>query len=955
MPKSNVALTNFSAGEVSPLLRGRVDTQKYANGAEELSNFIVTPQGPIRKRPGAKHIGDTYDATGDRSRFYRFQFSNTDICVLEFSGSVGGPVIRIWRNEILLATSANQYAISGVTNSGSITRITTAAHAYNGQTPVIYVTGVVGFYSVNEFLGTATGASTTTFEIPRVEPGNYSSGGTVDVLSATAITVSSPYQNADLDMLYFAQSADVIYICHPYYQTRKLTRTSALSWSIATLDQVDGPYMSVDSRNISMTLSGVTDTATMTATTGTPFIAGDVNEYVEWNEGGVWRLAQVTAYTSTSVVTVDVIDNTLVDLDPNIELAPKPAASDVSRGFNRARGHGNGSATSEVSQNRRRWGPVGGGPVGFAPNNSGSGVIVREGIDPGATITSGAGIASTHANTFTRNDIGKYIRVGVRTWRLITGVTDDKTLTAAAAVTYIAGAPAPETLVVSNRAITATLTAGSSVFASTDVGRHIRLNYNGIWIWGKISGYTSATVVTLALYAEPPTNPIDNLQIINHGRTSIWRLGSWSDTTGWPRTVSFHEQRLVFGGTRTEPQALWFSRSADFENFSPTEPDSSVLDDNGIAYTLASGEANSIAWLQSATVLLIGTTGGEWQARAASSVQEPITPTNISITPQTQYGSIDFHQPIKIGSSVLFIQRSGTKLIELSYSFELDGWVGRDLTVASEHILKGSDGTATAKELAWCAEPFNLLWVRLSDGTLSCLTYNKDQEVLAWHRHAIGGTNTSGTTLRVHSITSAPAPDNTSNRLYLGAGTGIIGASTVCSTLYLWRISPDDTAYADGYEDVALTGVTTVSVAARFLGTSNIDVNSTRTAWVGKFTSTQMASSIGSATDVDYYGWNYTASLKLLPLEGGSPFGTSQGKVGRVARSALRVYASSSFFHGPSASPTVEETFSSTPFTGDKEFIMNQDYGLDNGYYITQSKSLPLTILGIWPQQYKNE
>lgn len=101
---------------------------------------------------------------------------------------------------------------------------------------------------------------------------------------------------------------------------------------------------------------------------------------------------------------------------------------------------------------------------------------------------------------------------------------------------------------------------------------------------------------------------------------------------------------------------------------------------------------------------------------------------------------------------------------------------------------------------------------------------------------------------------------------------------------------------------------------------------------------------------MDYYGLPYVAKLRTLPPEGGSAFGTAQGKMKRGARAALRVYASSSFFHGPSDNPTVEETFDSNPFTGDKAFTMNQDYSLEGGYYLTQSKSLPLNILAWMPQ-----
>jgi hypothetical protein len=895
MPKNNVGQFSFSSGEISPLLLGRADTAKYANGLATAENFIVTPQGALKRRPGFKYLGDP--KSQDYGRVFAFRYSNTDTYILEFTDEK----LRIWRSEELLESSANSYAISNVLGGPptSLT-ITTAAHIYNGQTVDIFVEGVLGYFSINGYLGPATALSANNFNIAGLATSGelYSSGGTVYVLSGSPIEITTPYRtrngatDIDLQQLYFAQSADVLYICHPYFAPRKLTRTQQFTWTLSTVDNIDGPYMPLDTRNITMTLSGVTDTATMTASSGTPFVVGDINEHVEYNEFGVWKLAKITAFTDSSNVTVDVIDNTLVDFDPNVILSPKATSSattGTARSIDGTRIVGTSTLTAAIGAIRETI------ASGVDAKYRTSGAL-REGVDPSATLAVPAAISSTHAGTFSRNDHGKWVRITPRVWRQISwaATSTDISVTSGATATYMIGTPAPETLKVTNRTITATLTASSAVFASTDVGRHVRLNYSGIWIWCKISGYTSTTIVTVALYAEPPTNPVDNSQIMNHGRTNLWRLGSWSDTTGWPHCVTFHEQRLVYAATGREPHSIWASVSGDFDNFSPTEPDSSVLDDNGFGYTLAASEVNKVVWLQSATVLLIGTIGGEWQARASSSILEPITPTNISVTPQTTYGSIDYARPVKIGSSVLFIQRTGTKLIELSYSFELDSWVGRDLTLASDHILKGTAGTASAKELAWCAEPYNLLWVRISDGTLACLTYNKDQDVAGWTRHIYGNSEL------VQSICSQTAADNSTHRLY-----AITRRSAVSGLFTVARLSTDDTTYTDSH-----TGG-------------------------GSF--------------------SYTSLIKTLPPEGGSMFGTGQGKMKRAARCGIRVYQTTSFKHGASSTPTTTESLPSATFTGDHAFTSEQGYTLEGGYYIANTTDAALNILAWLPQVTVNE
>jgi hypothetical protein len=323
MPKSNTIKPSFAAGEISPLLRGRSDTQKYAAGVETCENFIITPQGAARRRPGTKYLGDA-GGSNTKTRVYPFRFSNTDSYILEF----GVAYVRIWRHEVQLCSSANQYAITGVTSTppASTSVMTTAGHAYNGQTVTAYLSGFIGNPEFNGLIVSATGITANNFSVATPHKNAWTSGGLIDVLGSTPISVTTPYGEDDLEHLYFEQSADILYICHSDWQTRKLSRTSGITWALSAMDQIDGPYLPVDTRAITMTLSNVVDAATLVST-ATPFIAADVNEYVEFQDREVWQLAKITAFTSTSQVTVDIIGNTLVDLDPNVRLTAKASGT----------------------------------------------------------------------------------------------------------------------------------------------------------------------------------------------------------------------------------------------------------------------------------------------------------------------------------------------------------------------------------------------------------------------------------------------------------------------------------------------------------------------------------------------------------------------------------------------------------------------------------------------------
>jgi len=222
-----------------------------------------------------------------------------------------------------------------------------------------------------------------------------------------------------------------------------------------------------------------------------------------------------------------------------------------------------------------------------------------------------------------------------------------------------------------------------------------------------------------------------------------WALGAFSETTGYPRAVAFYEQRLVFAGTSEQPQTLFFSQSGDFENF-----EADVEDDDAMVYTIGSNEVNVIRFLSSTRNLIVGTSGGEFVVRA-SGTDEPITPTQIQIKQQTNHGSAD-HVPAQVGNTVLFLQRAKRKLRELQFNFDVDGYVATDLTIINEHITKGG-----LTELAHQQEPHGILWAVRADGQLVCMTYKREEQVVAWSRQVLGGAFGAGDAV-VESVAIIP-------------------------------------------------------------------------------------------------------------------------------------------------------------------------------------------------------
>ena len=237
------------------------------------------------------------------------------------------------------------------------------------------------------------------------------------------------------------------------------------------------------------------------------------------------------------------------------------------------------------------------------------------------------------------------------------------------------------------------------------------------------------TVITLAPGVDLAAESAGSSKTINGDliADNDFQLGAFSTTTGFPTAIAFYEQRLVFAGTATQPQTIFFSQGGDFENF-----ERGVDGDDGLVYTIGSNEVNVIRYLASGRQLIVGTSGGEFAVRA-SGFDEPINPTNTQIKQQTTYGSANI-QPLQVGNATLFLQRAKRKMREFVFSNESDSYVAPDMTILAEHVTEGG-----IKEFAYQQEPDSIAWCVREDGILACMTYRREEQVVAWHRHIIGG------------------------------------------------------------------------------------------------------------------------------------------------------------------------------------------------------------------------
>jgi hypothetical protein len=463
--------SNFNGGEISPLLYGRPDLDRYKTGLKTCKNFIPLIQGPVERRPGTVHITEVKTSSLS-TRIVRFEFSTTQAYIIQF----GNTYCRFIKDNAQV---------------GSVTELTTT------------------------------------------------------------------YLTADLFQLKFTQSADTLYITHPSYKPRKITRTSDTAWTITDLTFLDGPYLNTNVTASTLGLSATSGSVTVTA-----------------------------------------------------------------------------SAVAGIN--------------------------------------------------------------------------------------------------------------GGDGFLATDIGRLIRWKDAAAnWTWLTITARADTTHVTAT---------IDGPNASATTATINWRLGVWSTTTGFPAASTFHQNRLAFGGGVDTPQRVDVSRTGDFENMAPTDPDATVAADHAMTNTLSADQVNNIVWMNDDEKgLLVGTVGGEWLVRP-SDTGALVTPENIQSKRSTAYGSADI-APIRAGRALLFVQRSKLKVRELAYLFEDDGFKAPDLTLVAEHITRTG-----IVEMAYQSEPQSIVWCVLVDGTLIALTYDRNQSVVGWHKHIVGGVSDSAgvTQAKIESVAVIP-------------------------------------------------------------------------------------------------------------------------------------------------------------------------------------------------------
>ena len=278
-----------------------------------------------------------------------------------------------------------------------------------------------------------------------------------------------------------------------------------------------------------------------------------------------------------------------------------------------------------------------------------------------------------------------------------------------------------------------TITASSSTFTSNDVGRWVRILHESgasppVLTWGaaEITGYTSGTEVTASTHSKFPFGASGS-----GVATEDWRLGAFY-IGNYPTKVTFYEERLFYANTDSHPNAFWGSSTADFDTYSPTDPDASVNADNGLSYALSTDQVNQITGLYGGKYLHIFTKSGTFNLSSGSATSG-LTATTVQVVNETGDGAAD-KRVVPASKATLYIGKNKKRLREFAYNIDYDSYTSPDMTVLSEHL-----GFGSLEEVYFSNYPNNVLWIRRGDGQLLGFTYYRAQDVLAWHQHTLAG------------------------------------------------------------------------------------------------------------------------------------------------------------------------------------------------------------------------
>jgi hypothetical protein len=471
----------------------------------------------------------------------------------------------------------------------------------------------------------------------------------------------------------------------------------------------------------------------------------------------------------------------------------------------------------------------------------------------------------------------------------------------------------------------ATVTASSGVFSSSHLNQYLNVT-NGFGR-ARIIEFNSSTSVKVNVEV-----PFFNTSAVANGN---WELETgyedvWSATKGYPRSGTFHEGRLYFGGAKSLPNALFGSKVGDFFNFQESE----ALDDDAIFAVLSTDSVNAITGLRSGRDLQIFSSGNEFFVQQGEG--EPITPGNLTIKAATKSGSKEGIMPIAAEGGTIFLQRSGKALREFLFSDVELSYQSNNISLLSSHLLKNPVKMAFRR--ATSTDDGDLLMiVNATDGSIAAYSIHRTQKVVAPSEFITDG-NFEDCNVDINDI-------------YV-----IVKRTINSTTKYYVELLDDDRTtdcshqLSDGAVDGNKPTSTTVS------GLTHLEGETVEVIRDDIFLGTKTVSSgqiIIDQIPTTYVeiGLHYDVEAKTLPPEPKLPTGTMTGRLKRIVEASPMLFLTQNIAINGKEIPLKQFPYtldsSETLFTGRKRVTPILGYSKEVQLTITQTKPLFFTMLAL--------
>lgn len=398
----------------------------------------------------------------------------------------------------------------------------------------------------------------------------------------------------------------------------------------------------------------------------------------------------------------------------------------------------------------------------------------------------------------------------------------------------------------------------------------------------------------------------------------------------YPRAVGHFEQRRCFGGTSNDPQSIWMSKSGTENDFSYSIP---VKEDDRVKFEVAARELNTIRHIVPMQDLILLTDTAEWRATSANS--DAITPSSISIRPQSYIGANNV-QPELVNNNLVFCAARGGHVRELGYNWQAQGFVSGDLSLRATHLFDEYELT----DMTYGKSPIPCLWFASTSGKLLGLTYVPEEQIAAWHQHETDG----------EFISCATIPEQEEDRLYVVVKRTTNGTSKYfVERMETIEVDPDiDNAF---YVDCGITQSNVVPFTS-VTGLSHLEGETVSvladgvpyTLVVTGGTVTLPVSALKA-----HVGLPYVSDLQTLPVTL-QVDGFGQGRNYNVNKAWVRVFQTAGVKVGPSADKLVAANpYVTTPQLQEStiQVLVTPSWQADGQVYIRQTEPLPMTVVGL--------